>query len=106
MKRSIPRSLLAALALGSATLCYAQTVPDVGPTGTPGGATHDCTGMTGTAQTESEEFHKTYNLEVVPIPFFKGAFIALAGSECTPEQSVNDEIRIASDRTRKMRVGV
>jgi preprotein translocase subunit SecA len=25
-------------------------------------------GMTGTAQTEAEEFHKTYNLEVVPIP--------------------------------------
>ncbi|MBI2390793.1 MAG: preprotein translocase subunit SecA [Deltaproteobacteria bacterium] len=25
-------------------------------------------GMTGTAMTESEEFHKTYNLEVVPIP--------------------------------------
>jgi preprotein translocase subunit SecA len=25
-------------------------------------------GMTGTALTESEEFHKTYNLEVVPIP--------------------------------------
>ena len=25
-------------------------------------------GMTGTAMTESEEFHKTYNLEVMPIP--------------------------------------
>lgn len=61
MKRSISRSLLAALALGSATLCYAQTVPDVGPTGAPRGATHDCTGMTGTALTTCQELNRNVN---------------------------------------------
>jgi len=61
MKRSISRSLFAALALSSATLCWAQTAPGVGPTDTPRGATHDCTGMTGSALTTCQDLNRNVN---------------------------------------------
>lgn len=61
MKSSTSRTLFAALALSGATLCYAQTAPGVGPTDTLRGATHDCTGMTGTALTTCQELNRNVN---------------------------------------------
>jgi len=50
MKVWDPRIAIAALAFGSATLCFAQTAP---------AATHDCSGMTGTALATCQQLNRS-----------------------------------------------
>lgn len=56
-----PRFALAALAL-SGTLCYAQTAPPgQAPADARRSATHDCSGMTGTALSTCQELNRGVN---------------------------------------------
>jgi hypothetical protein len=55
-----PRFALAALAL-TGTLCCAQTAPGGAPADAPRGATHDCSGMTGTALSTCLELNRSVN---------------------------------------------
>ena len=55
------RSMLAALALGAATFAFAQGAPSVAPTDAPRGATHDCSGMTGTALATCQQLNRSMN---------------------------------------------
>ena len=57
MKAWAPRLLITALALGGATLGFAQ----VAPTDASRGATHDCSGMTGTALATCQRLNRNLN---------------------------------------------
>jgi hypothetical protein len=57
MKSWAPKIVAAALALGGATLGFAQ----VGPSDAPRGATHDCAGMTGTALATCLQLNRNVN---------------------------------------------
>jgi hypothetical protein len=58
MKIWTQRLLLAAVALGGATLCGAQTPAAMAPSDGARGATHDCSGMTGAALATCRELNR------------------------------------------------
>ena len=55
------RSMRAALGWGAATWGFAQGAPAVAPTDAPRGATHDCSGMTGTALATCQQLNRSMN---------------------------------------------
>jgi hypothetical protein len=60
--KSTPKMIVAALALSGGTLCFAQDAPGAGaPPATPHGATHDCTGMIGTALATCRQLNRNAN---------------------------------------------